>query len=489
MKFYFFLLIILLINISCSNKDDTQEIKFHFDKPATVIINCVADDTIQTIMSRHAAFFPTDYVEGWINSEVISVTNGGSYDFNYNISTPTEPYLIINDTLELPIFIIPCDTLKITLNFTTALSILQKISFQGKTDKINEYLLKRYIKFKDSLENKRGELIRANLSVIPFQKSVDSIYSTEINFLNAYNKHKILPQWFVLLKANELRDRNAFEKTYQINYRRWYLKTNEKEPDGYFDYLKTINIQNDDATVSFYYNFFLYEYFKHLLFNKDKKLDLETRRKNFLHQHFNMADSLLIGEVKDIYKTFVVHLLISVGQMEGIDSLLNNADLKFLNSKYLEYLKGFYKYKTSLSLGTKAPAFYLPNTENEYKNLSDFDGKIILLNFWFPGCKGCEMEIPYEEELINKFGNQDFQLVNICFFSSEKNWKNFINKYQMKGAHLFANANWQKKLVDSYKISSYPHYTLIDKVGKVIENNCKQPSEGIERDIMESLNK
>jgi thiol-disulfide isomerase/thioredoxin len=100
-----------------------------------------------------------------------------------------------------------------------------------------------------------------------------------------------------------------------------------------------------------------------------------------------------------------------------------------------------------LKAGVNAPEFYLQKAGNEFKKLSGYKGNIILLNFWFPGCMPCINEIPFERKLVDELQNGKFILVNICLFSSEENWRKTINKFEMKGEHLYANVNWQNKLV------------------------------------------
>jgi cytochrome oxidase Cu insertion factor (SCO1/SenC/PrrC family) len=37
-----------------------------------------------------------------------------------------------------------------------------------------------------------------------------------------------------------------------------------------------------------------------------------------------------------------------------------------------------------LEVGTEAPEFTLPDVDGEQVSLSDFDGQVVLLNFWSP---------------------------------------------------------------------------------------------------------
>ena len=141
---------------------------------------------------------------------------------------------------------------------------------------------------------------------------------------------------------------------------------------------------------------------------------------------------------------------------------------KINNPKYLNFLVEYSRNSTKLRRGEKAPDFYLPNLNNIYKSLADYKGRVILLNFWYPGCLPCRKEIPFERKLLNDFRNKDFVLINICMETKKENWLNSISKLNIEGGNLFASKNWQKILVKKYKISGWPHYTLIDKQGNKI---------------------
>jgi len=113
---------------------------------------------------------------------------------------------------------------------------------------------------------------------------------------------------------------------------------------------------------------------------------------------------------------------------------------------------------------------------------------VVLLNFWFPGCACCKIELPFEKRLVKKFNKNKFKLINICFYAEIKDWHRAIKQFNLEGINLFANMNWQSKLEKRYKISSFPHYTLIDKKGIIYSNHPKRPSEGISADISKLIN-
>ncbi len=59
------------------------------------------------------------------------------------------------------------------------------------------------------------------------------------------------------------------------------------------------------------------------------------------------------------------------------------------------------------------PPFSLPDTEGVVHSLSDWQGKVILLNFWATWCPPCKYEIPDFMEFQSEYGEAGFQIVGI----------------------------------------------------------------------------
>ena len=344
------------------------------------------------------------------------------------------------------------------------------------------------IKFKKSFEDKCAELSRSNLSVMDLQNAIDSVEAVELDFLNNYLEENSLPNWYINYERDQIIYRAAFDKVVKINSWKW-ANIEEKIPNNYYDFINDIKINNEDALISQYYYAFLWTYFNKFLPNDIYKMNVSERRKIIGSEYLKICDSLLTGEIKEVFNTFIVsHSIIDQGMYELAEGVIEKQKFGKQNLKYVDYLERYLKDKSTLKIGTKAPAFYLTDTKNESKSLSDFKGSVLLLNFWFPGCTPCVIEVPFEQKLVNDFKNKNFYLINICFYSSKENWLNAIDKLRMSGINLFANTNWQKKLIEDYKISSHPHYTLIDRNGNIFSNNPKRPSEGVSEDIIQLLN-
>lgn len=466
-------IIVMFFNLSCSTDETSDLLSFQFEKQSTLIIKDTGEDNNHFITSRYISLLPPDFVRNYVKAELIKITN--EYILTFNLSSPSETEIIIN-SVRLYVFLIPGDTLYMTLNIGQLNESLANIHFNGKYATINEYKLKRRQEYGENFEQKCAKLFNAYSDTKIMHTALDSVKALELNFLNSYSKSSRLPKWYLNYETN------------QIIYNSVFIKIAYKEPQQYKHLLNEIEIDNVNALFCSNYYGFLNIHFENLFIKEMLQKDVAERKKEKGLRYLKVTDSLLTGEVKEIYKTYIISsFIIDFGLYELASKIIAEEKGK-MNEKYIKYLEGYLDDRMKLKSGVKAPQFYLKNINNEFLTLSHFKESVLLLNFWFPGCKPCLLEIPFEKELVKTFKDRNFHLINICFYTTEENWQKSVNQLEMEGINLFANENWQKKLIESYKIMSYPHYTLIDKNGNIFSNNPKRPSEGVLEDILSLLN-
>ncbi len=60
------------------------------------------------------------------------------------------------------------------------------------------------------------------------------------------------------------------------------------------------------------------------------------------------------------------------------------------------------------------PEFAIADTDGRLRNISEWDGKFILLNFWATWCPPCKKEIPHFIELQQEYGDAGLQIVGVA---------------------------------------------------------------------------
>ncbi len=112
-----------------------------------------------------------------------------------------------------------------------------------------------------------------------------------------------------------------------------------------------------------------------------------------------------------------------------------------------------------------APEFALKDVNGTTVRLSDYRGKVVLLNFWATWCPPCKVEIPWFMEFAQKNKDRGFAVVGIAM--DEEGWdvvKPFladmrVNYRTLKGDDMVAQLYGG--------VDSLPTTFLIDRQGKI----------------------
>lgn len=69
----------------------------------------------------------------------------------------------------------------------------------------------------------------------------------------------------------------------------------------------------------------------------------------------------------------------------------------------------------------------LPDLHGKLQRLSQWDGKVVLVNFWATWCEPCRDEIPLLVRMQSKYGQKNLQIVGISIDSADK-----ISQFSLK---------------------------------------------------------
>jgi cytochrome c biogenesis protein CcmG/thiol:disulfide interchange protein DsbE len=123
-----------------------------------------------------------------------------------------------------------------------------------------------------------------------------------------------------------------------------------------------------------------------------------------------------------------------------------------------------------------APEFKATDLEDKDVTLGDFQGKVVLVNFWATWCDPCRVEIPWLIEMQNKYGSQGFTVLGIAMDEEGKPVvAPFVEKqrYDVSGQKLAMNYPiliGNEKIAEKFGgLLGYPTSVLISRDGKVLK--------------------
>jgi len=114
--------------------------------------------------------------------------------------------------------------------------------------------------------------------------------------------------------------------------------------------------------------------------------------------------------------------------------------------------------------GAPAPDFSLPDLDGKPLDLTNYRGKVVLLDFWATWCTPCRDEIPHFVEWQDKYREQGLQVIGISMDDGPKPVREFYREFKMN----YPVALGTEKLAASYGgVLGLPITFLIDRDGRV----------------------
>jgi thiol-disulfide isomerase/thioredoxin len=108
---------------------------------------------------------------------------------------------------------------------------------------------------------------------------------------------------------------------------------------------------------------------------------------------------------------------------------------------------------------------------NHEKKLSDFKGKVIVLNFWATWCPPCRKEIPALSEIASDYKDEDFEIIGISVDQNPQALANFLkaNFIPYKVLHEPGGLLEKYMAIAGQNDGVIPQTYVINKKGKIVE--------------------
>lgn len=112
-----------------------------------------------------------------------------------------------------------------------------------------------------------------------------------------------------------------------------------------------------------------------------------------------------------------------------------------------------------------APTFDFTSFDGETYALEDFQGQVVVLNFWASWCVGCVDEAPDLQSTWEKYKSQDVMFIGIAYADSEVKSLAFLEHYGI----TYPNApDIGANIVDKYDVLALPQTFIIDQNGNIV---------------------
>ncbi|EHQ25556.1 TlpA family protein disulfide reductase [Mucilaginibacter paludis] len=174
------------------------------------------------------------------------------------------------------------------------------------------------------------------------------------------------------------------------------------------------------------------------------------------------------GALRDKLKLLAFYEIDRRRQSDFVD-FVNKAVSEAVNNQYKKALQEF---SDNSAIGANAYPFELPDENGKIRQLKDFQGKVVVMDFWFTGCEGCIGMAAKLKPIISSFkANPDVIFITVSLDRNKTMWLKSLaaEKYSGKSEiNLLAGMDRQSAIVKHYNIQGCPTIIIISKDGKII---------------------
>jgi len=156
-----------------------------------------------------------------------------------------------------------------------------------------------------------------------------------------------------------------------------------------------------------------------------------------------------------------------------LGNAIKSLDKSLHSTKYFKTLEAVYPIVKKTAIGQPAIEFAQNDPDGKPINLSDFRGKVVLVDFWAAWCGPCRAENPNVVEAYKKFKSKGFTVLGVSLDKDKAKWLEAIEKDGLTWPQVSDLKYWDNAVAKMYGVRAIPANVLVGKDGKILAKNLR----------------
>lgn len=168
----------------------------------------------------------------------------------------------------------------------------------------------------------------------------------------------------------------------------------------------------------------------------------------------------------------LTQLYLDQGRLDEVSRLIHQAGANHLDRVWIDRLTAMLTAERLAPVGQPFPDFALRDLTGQLHVLSDYRGKVLLIDVWATWCPPCVAAMPEILADYSQMHSQGLEILGVSLDQEKPQLQTFITEHQISWPQIFDGQGWQGAFAKSYQVTAIPESFLIGRDGILLKRRA-----------------
>lgn len=155
--------------------------------------------------------------------------------------------------------------------------------------------------------------------------------------------------------------------------------------------------------------------------------------------------------------------------LEQLEQIFGQFDLKVQKCGWGKAIQANIELRQRIEPGRPAPAFTLLQRDGTPLNLSDYRGKVVILDFWASWCKPCRASFSWVREFYEEYRKKGVEIIGVSIDENKTTWEKALDNEKLSWPQVIdETVKGEYRVGGLYHVLAVPMFVVVDKEGKIV---------------------